>query len=1067
MRALTTQELAVLSAPGFSARTRVRIEVGGVLRDMTALDLGGGNDFVRSIRRSVHVDQDFAVARISLHRQVDRWNLSPFVATSKLNNIDGTFLQPGRTVVIEGYLLPAGQSPASGDWREVFRGRLGPVEENGDTLDVSAFDLAHELADAQRFLEVERTYGSIPGTNIQLVLQQLLDDAHGQPWQASRAYRLGERVRPTTTNGHWYEVTTVGTSGGSEPGAWTTTIGATVISGGAVFTCRAAIPQLYTPSIPTWLIRAGTQKRMPVWQAMKALVAQLGWELRSVYDASTTSWRLTLREPPRTKTVPDFTWHPNTTDSAGAFVPSFLTNPMAQHGVQDVRNDIEGTYSDPADLDAAGNPKRKTVQRNNAASITAYGRRWMAVAEGATSQINTQTEMERLLDNLLLDLKDPFYTRDVVLPYFYAAELGDLYRFKADGYTTTSDLDLAVVGIEDEQDESGAARTRLTVRGKPSGGFQRWREMFDGGALVKRSGPSVGPGAPTGLSYSRVVGGVTIYFYPPVGGTPPARYEVHVSKISGFAISALTLACVVPGDGDSANLIDLDKATTYYCRVVPFDAAGNQGTASAELAALTGAVSTQNTLTPEAGNLIPNGTSEAGAAAVGLDPEGNGLVNDPTNAKEGSWCRRFQLKATQDHIVFGSVRAVPGEEFAFEAWVKSSVALTTSRGIHIAIVSYDAGGGWLSGGYLNVRPELTTSYQKFTVRGVAQPGAVRVDFLLDTHADGVNVGDFIYLDGLLAQRAVRGVAQGANVSPGAMLNRAFSEMPANGGFEAWPDHETMPESWTALSGSFTRETSSTYVRAGRYALKAASAVSAAHAVSDLFPVNKGWAYEVAVAYSRGGAAGSSSDKIGIRWYDSAGNYISTFDRNPDALADDSKAVIRLWATAPSNAQYGAVSLYKHATGYDMWFDSASVRVAPVVVDGRLEATQTINNVTATRVNWTEYADSWGAFTGGTSHVFTVPAGRAGRYLIEASVLWAGGTSANSLRLEVYKNGTFTASLARDFAIAPTFQHGGCVVMDLTDGDTIYVIAYQDTGASRNLDGDARYSRMTITRLDKD
>lgn len=57
-------------------------------------------------------------------------------------------------------------------------------------------------------------------------------------WAATTAYSLGNFRRPTTVNGFRYEVTTAGTSGGSEP-TWPTTPGNTVVDGTVTWTCRA------------------------------------------------------------------------------------------------------------------------------------------------------------------------------------------------------------------------------------------------------------------------------------------------------------------------------------------------------------------------------------------------------------------------------------------------------------------------------------------------------------------------------------------------------------------------------------------------------------------------------------------------------------------------------------------------------------------------------------------------------------------------------------------------------------------------------------------------------------
>jgi hypothetical protein len=56
-------------------------------------------------------------------------------------------------------------------------------------------------------------------------------------WAASTAYALGDYVVPTTSNGFYYECTTAGTSGTTEP-TWPTTAGATVTDGTVVWTCR-------------------------------------------------------------------------------------------------------------------------------------------------------------------------------------------------------------------------------------------------------------------------------------------------------------------------------------------------------------------------------------------------------------------------------------------------------------------------------------------------------------------------------------------------------------------------------------------------------------------------------------------------------------------------------------------------------------------------------------------------------------------------------------------------------------------------------------------------------------
>lgn len=69
-------------------------------------------------------------------------------------------------------------------------------------------------------------------------------------WAATTAYSLGDYRRPTTANSLYYEVTTAGTSAGTEP-TWPTTIGTTVADGTIVWTCKGYYGGLPSPHVPT------------------------------------------------------------------------------------------------------------------------------------------------------------------------------------------------------------------------------------------------------------------------------------------------------------------------------------------------------------------------------------------------------------------------------------------------------------------------------------------------------------------------------------------------------------------------------------------------------------------------------------------------------------------------------------------------------------------------------------------------------------------------------------------------------------------------------------------------
>ncbi|MFH1058752.1 MAG: hypothetical protein V1797_08750 [Pseudomonadota bacterium] len=90
-------------------------------------------------------------------------------------------------------------------------------------------------------LEAVLSTGESAQVDLRLAYQVFGPDATMNPaktrWQASHAYASGARVIPTTPNGHYYQCTTAGESGASEP-AWPAS--GTVSDGAAVWTRQGA-----------------------------------------------------------------------------------------------------------------------------------------------------------------------------------------------------------------------------------------------------------------------------------------------------------------------------------------------------------------------------------------------------------------------------------------------------------------------------------------------------------------------------------------------------------------------------------------------------------------------------------------------------------------------------------------------------------------------------------------------------------------------------------------------------------------------------------------------------------
>lgn len=602
MRTLTVGEAALFNQPGQSSWMRARLRESATSSTYYDLSNLEGEDFQIGVTVQESQDERFARARLTLKREIARFSVAPLVTTSKLNQYGaGVLMKAGRECVVEMAHVAPGTVPSSGDWREVFRGELIEPKWGSEAVSVEALDLGHRLQ--RLFLEEEREYGANDGSvGAETVIQQLIDDGHGQPYEVGKAYAVGDRVHKTgARNARWYEVTTAGTAG-AEPGAWTTTIGGTNTSG-ATFTCRGVIPTLDCPTSPLFAVKRYKQSREPVFDAIQRIADMFAWDLRYRYSAA-GSLSLKLFDPDRTKTAIDFTWYP---DSLGGTVPAYLDVRDISLGWQDVRNVVQVVYSDPLDLDSAGVPKRKKVTRRDLASIAAYERRFMQLAEDAASLINTQAEAERFADGPLADLKDPKLSHEVELPLFYAVQLGDLNRFKSNRVHYSADQDLAVVEIEHTQTAGDAGKTTVRCRGKPVAHVTEWLriESRPGGASPA---PFVGPDAPAGVVASKVVGGLAVTF-----DKSSARYEeheLHISTSTGFTPSSATYRQRTVTD--RFEVADLASGTTYFAKVVGRDGAGNLSSPSAEVTISAGYV-VPSTMQPvvDFGSMVPNSDFEA------------------------------------------------------------------------------------------------------------------------------------------------------------------------------------------------------------------------------------------------------------------------------------------------------------------------------------------------------------------------------------------------------------------------------------------------------------------------
>jgi hypothetical protein len=576
VRTISANESAILTATG-GRKTRVRVKVkdsGGTFRDLTTYP---GLNLVLGCDWGEGVDSPGMDADIQLKRESEKISLAPLMTASPLNR---AFAYPGsyaklidvaREVQIETATVADGVEPVLGDWSLQFHGYIDVTDAaSGPNLTLRCADQQAKLRDT--YIERERAYAFAQGGNATKGCDY---------WRPSMTYSgTGARGIPTEAkkNGHFYRITTSGTTGSTEP-AWPTGAGATVTDGTVVWTesgstsitagtaVQTVIQQiiddnlgsgvftLEVPASPGWSIKAYKQERMSVWDAIKKLADQIGWDIRFKWHSGSSSFKLTLYSPDRAKVVPNRTFGPSE------------RYPLKELSVDVawIRNAVQVVYNDSADLDAQKRPKRKTVVRTDPTSVTAYGRRFCEVAEGETSNIDSATEANTLADAILSDLANPVADHACELPYFRHVELSDLLRWSSDSLHYDSNQDLAVTSYRHHIGNDGKGRTDIKTRGKPSAGEKRWHRKMD------RDRHTLDLDNTGSISFlaTDVVGGTKISI---LGTEQKAaleqHYAIHLSDSAGFTPSTSNL--VSQGAATEVVVPDLIPGKTYYYKVTAF-----------------------------------------------------------------------------------------------------------------------------------------------------------------------------------------------------------------------------------------------------------------------------------------------------------------------------------------------------------------------------------------------------------------------------------------------------------------------------------------------------------------
>lgn len=328
---------------------------------------------------------------------------------------------------------------------------------------------------------------------------------------------------------------------------------------------------------PSSVVYTYTQQRMSVAAALRELLRINGWDLRYLWNGST--FALTLYQPNRSKTVPDWTL---TTDD-------YRTITSVSKDSSGVRNVVACQYS------TGGG----TVTTTDTTSTGEHGRRFMFIDSSQDPQITTSGQALTVTQAAAGDLAQPLVQQVADMRFWWPLELGDLVRFPSDSVFRNAVADLSVIGFEHSGRAGEPARSSVQLRGTPSAGTLRWASMANRTQRAQQlTGGGVGqlpPGSDTivptvshAIEQVGASGIITLTLDDPDGLIDATAFEPVVgggdfdltTSPTGWAVydaTASTLTDSVALAEDHASFIayayrqDIGSGPTWVKRVVTMD----------------------------------------------------------------------------------------------------------------------------------------------------------------------------------------------------------------------------------------------------------------------------------------------------------------------------------------------------------------------------------------------------------------------------------------------------------------------------------------------------------------
>jgi hypothetical protein len=420
-RPITAPARALIASEHFVPHVRVQLaDQADAWQDVSDV---GGRDYFLSATWRESIDAPVMSGAITLSRSVDGVSIAPTMSASAINHPGGgaydPFIRGRQHVRILTACKAPGVAPLPDDWIEQFVGRVDTPEWGGNSnvMTLPIADVGTWLMG--KMIEVETVYSDDVGVPIETVMQQILDD----------------NVVDTL---------------------------------GAV--------TLHVPVSPGINIKAYTQSRVPVLQALRDLAQQLAWEVRYRYDDDGI-FKLTLYEPDRDKDVADWEFGPD----------EYMELPQVGVNTDDIRNKVRVYYID------ATTGERAYEEYEDASSIALNDVAYLEIGESATSNIDSGPEALTMATGIGKDLSTPFMTQQMISFFSWFVQLGDLGNFLPNGMHYDETQSLAIVAIEHNLTRE-SKRTTLSVRGQPAGQYANWLQLAhtsSGVPLQKIGRPSV------------------------------------------------------------------------------------------------------------------------------------------------------------------------------------------------------------------------------------------------------------------------------------------------------------------------------------------------------------------------------------------------------------------------------------------------------------------------------------------------------------------------------------------------------------------------------------------------